>query len=200
MAKIFYSFRNLLLYIKSKYKLRIFHSNAIVGKNFQCHPNAACTNYSGDKTHVMIGDNCSIDAILSVDETGIISVGDYTTIRNDTRIYSSVSITIGNYVIISNHVHIYDNNNHPTDSQKRIELCKSGFESELWAWKYSDKAPVKIGNNVWIGEYSVILKGVVIGDGAIVATRAVVTKDVPPYTIVAGNPARVVKQLREYEE
>lgn len=56
-------------------------------------------------------------------------------------------------------------------------------------------ASVKIGNNVWIGSDSTILPNVTIGDGAIVGAGSVVTKDVPPNTIVAGNPARVIRAI-----
>ena len=55
---------------------------------------------------------------------------------------------------------------------------------------------VKIGNNVWIGERSMILKGVEIGDGAVVAGASVVTKSVPANTVVAGNPAKIIKKLK----
>jgi virginiamycin A acetyltransferase len=65
------------------------------------------------------------------------------------------------------------------------------------AW--DNKGDIRIGNDVWIGYEAVILSGVKIGDGAIVATRAVVTKDVPPYAIVGGVPARIVK-LRYSDE
>ena len=108
-------------------------------------------------------------------------------------------ITIGSYVIISNHVTIYDNNNHPTDPELRIKMCESGFYSEMWSWRYSSHKPVVIQDNVWIGEYASILKGVTVGKGSIVASHAVVTKDVRPYTIVAGNPAREVKELNHFE-
>ena len=57
-----------------------------------------------------------------------------------------------------------------------------------------DKGPTVVGNDVWLGFESVIMPGVHIGDGAAVGTRSVVTKDVPPYTVVAGNPARVIKK------
>ena len=60
-------------------------------------------------------------------------------------------------------------------------------------------APIVIEDNVWIGEYSAVLKGVTIGEGAIVASHSGVTKDVPSYSIVAGNPAQVVKKL-EHDE
>ena len=75
-----------------------------------------------------------------------------------------------------------------------------GFDGDAWKWKYADSAPIVIEDNVWIGEYSAILKGVTIGTGSIVASHAVVTKDVPPYTIVAGNPARVVKEIAHGEK
>lgn len=59
---------------------------------------------------------------------------------------------------------------------------------------WDNKGNITIGNDVWIGYEAVILSGVTIGDGAIIGTRSVVTKDVPPYTIVGGAPARVIKK------
>ena len=76
-------------------------------------------------------------------------------------------------------------------------MSKSGFYGDLWHAKHSDHAPIKIHDNVWIGERAIILKGVTIGKGAIIAIGAVVTKDVPEYAIVAGNPARIVKYLKQ---
>jgi len=76
-------------------------------------------------------------------------------------------------------------------------MSKSGFYGDLWHAKHSDYAPIKIHDNVWIGERAIILKGVTIGKGAIIAIGAVVTKDVPEYAIVAGNPARIVKYLKQ---
>ncbi len=59
---------------------------------------------------------------------------------------------------------------------------------------YKNTSPIKIGNHVWIGMRSIILKGVTIGDGSIVAAGSVVVKDVPNNCLVAGNPAKVVKK------
>ena len=59
-----------------------------------------------------------------------------------------------------------------------------------------NSAPIRIEDKVWIGMDALILKGVTIGEGSVVAARSVVTKDVPPYSLVAGNPARVVKSLK----
>lgn len=58
------------------------------------------------------------------------------------------------------------------------------------------KAPVKIGKNVWIGDKATILSGVEIGDGAVIAANSVVTKNVPPYSIVGGQPAKIIKYLK----
>ena len=56
------------------------------------------------------------------------------------------------------------------------------------------KGPIAFGSDVWVGRGAVFMSGVTVGHGAVIATRAVVTKDVPPYAVVAGNPARVVRQ------
>lgn len=60
------------------------------------------------------------------------------------------------------------------------------------AW--DNKGDIIIGNDVWIGYEAVVMAGVTVGDGAIIGTRAVVTKDVPPYTIVGGVPAKVIRK------
>ena len=90
-------------------------------------------------------------------------------------------ITIGNQVSIASFVSIISENHvlKPEDNNPMAELS---FKE------------VKIGNNCWIGEKAIILPGVSIGDYVIVAAGAVVTKDVPSYSIVAGNPAKVVKK------
>lgn len=90
------------------------------------------------------------------------------------------SITIGENVAIAKEVIIRDSDSH----------------------KISDSvmtAPIVIGDHVWIGTRAIILKGVTIGDGAVVAAGAIVTKDVPPHTVVAGVPAKVVKENITWE-
>jgi galactoside O-acetyltransferase len=62
-------------------------------------------------------------------------------------------------------------------------------------WTHVERQPVTIESKAWIGFNVIILKGVTIGEGAIVGAGSVVTKDVPPYTIVGGNPARVIREI-----
>ena len=111
-----------------------------------------------------------------------ISVGKNTTLKlgsgyinNNCEIRCSNSIIIGNEVAIADNVVIRDNDSHEIDGSPLT-------------------APVIIGNHVWIGTRAIILKGVTIGDGAIIAAGAIVTKDVPPNTLVAGIPATVKKE------
>ncbi|HPY63467.1 MAG TPA: acyltransferase [Bacillota bacterium] len=124
------------------------------------------------------------------------SIGSNSTIRYGSRIESASSIIIGQFAIISNNVIIRDNNSHPTDPKARLELFNHSYSSAEWTTsKNAKSAPIRIDNNVWIGERAIILKGVSIGENSIVAAAAVVTKDVPSNVIVAGNPARIVKYL-----
>jgi acetyltransferase-like isoleucine patch superfamily enzyme len=67
--------------------------------------------------------------------------------------------------------------------------------SELKNWDVVKMASIKIQDKVWLGMNVTVLKGVTIGEGSVVAAGSIVTKDVPPWTLVAGNPARVIKEL-----
>jgi len=73
-----------------------------------------------------------------------------------------------------------------------------GWEGAFDPTSFPSKGDLVVENDVWLGHDALLMPGVRVGNGAIVATRAVVTKDVPPYAIVAGNPARVVR--RRYDE
>jgi len=97
----------------------------------------------------------------------------------------SRSIRIGSHCLIAGGVSIADYDGHPLDAAQRRG------EATLPA---ADVRSVKIGDDVWIGQGAVILKGVEIGDRAIVGAHAVVIRDVPADAIVAGNPARLIRQ------
>lgn len=184
----------IFLGLKRNIKLHRFKKYALCGKGLTVSASSNCICDMGGL--IKIGDNCDICGVLSCKSKGNLFIGNYTTIRGNSLIGCVKSITIGNFVIISNNVHIYDNNNHPTSPKDRVELCKSGFYSSLWRWENSDYKSVVIEDNVWIGERSTILKGVTIGEGSIIGCDSVVTKDVPPFCIAAGNPAQIVKFLK----
>lgn len=185
---------DMLRVYKSK---KTYLKNAVTGKNTIFSATGRCTNCSGNRVRIRVGDDSALYGSLYVTSNGIIEIGDHFYLGNNSFIGAEQSIRIGRCVIISNDVRIYDNNNHPTSPKAREIMSLNGFSNDNWAWHHAACAPVVIEDNVWIGQYSSILKGVTIGKGSIVATRAVVTKDVPPYSIVAGNPAKVVKQIVE---
>lgn len=103
------------------------------------------------------------------------------------------SITIGGFCSIARGVQIQEYN-HVTSGlttaflSRRVD-SRRGFSPD----EIDSKGPVSIGNDVWIGANSTVVSGVSIGTGAVIAAGAVVTKDVPPYAVVAGNPARLLR-------
>lgn len=109
-----------------------------------------------------------------------LSIGNKTFISANTKILVKERIEIGNDCAISWDVQIMDTDMHTLEGKINTKH-------------------IKIGNKVWIGSNAIILKGVTIGDGAVVGAGAVVTKDVPQNAVVAGNPAKVVKENIHWE-
>ncbi len=142
---------------------------------------------------ISISDNCIVNGELMSGWNGKISLGEFSAIGKGSVIRSVERVVVGRCVAISTNVVIADNNSHPVNPADRLILQKTPPGSFERSWINSEHAPIIIGDNCWIGENSRICKGVTIGDGAIVAANAVVTKDVPANSIVAGNPGRIVK-------
>jgi acetyltransferase-like isoleucine patch superfamily enzyme len=147
--------------------------------------------------------NCKISAW----GRGRIKIGDYCSLGSRTKVDSRESITIGNYVLISWDVLMADFDGHPIDPEERAAEMEYS-QSLIWPRFYKNNTinkntytsrfvskPIVIEDKVWIGARAIIMKGVRIGYGSIVAAGTIVTEDVPPHSIVAGNPAKVVKTL-----
>lgn len=161
-----------------------------------------------------MGDHVKFKRIGNLKGTECISIGSYSIFDNDIYLtawpqFGTPEINIGehcnfgayNHITCINKITIGDNcltgkgvtitdNSHGEISRDLLDMAPN-------MRKVVSKGPVVIGNNVWIGEKATILPNVSIGDGAIVAANAVVNKDVPPYCVVAGIPAIIVKDLRE---
>lgn len=121
-------------------------------------------------------------------------IGRYSSVATDTKL---INATLGNFTVIARESRI-GLGPHPTNYLTPHSIFYKnnpwGFHPD-WVAKinFSDKKPITIGNDVWIGSRSIVMDGVTIGDGAIVAAGSVVTKDVPPYAIVGGVPAKIIK-------
>ncbi|MEO7934341.1 MAG: acyltransferase [Chthoniobacterales bacterium] len=147
---------------------------------------------------VEIGNDVSIYAGCSfaLGPKGRCSIGDFSLV-NGALIMAEEEITIGKHCLISWNVGLADSDFHPIDPALRLQdtIACSVYYPNKPARPKIETRPIHICDNVWIGMNAVILKGVTIGENSIVAAGSVVTKDVPPNTIVAGNPARIVKEL-----
>lgn len=130
---------------------------------------------------------------------GRIVIGKHCYVGDGTRIWSGASIKICDHVLIAHNVSIFDNLTHPMGWRDRRDhfgaIATTGHPLSI---DLGDR-PVVIENDAWIGAHALILRGVTIGARSVVAAGAVVTRDVPADTLVAGNPAKPIRQLDAQE-
>jgi galactoside O-acetyltransferase len=147
---------------------------------------------------VVIGEHSIINCRIDFDSpSGTVIIGDRTYI-GASHLVCHTKIEIGNDVIVSWGVTIVDHNSHSLQWRHRRDDVTQWVNGKK-GWDQVKVAPVKICHRVWIGFGVSILKGVTVGQGAILAAGAVVTRDVPPYCIVGGNPAQVIRELSDDE-
>lgn len=157
---------------------------------------ARVLNASTTSDNIVVGSYCRIEGELFVcAHGGSIRVGDWCFIGPETRVWSAGEVVIGDRVLISHGCNIMDSLTHPIDAAVRHrhfrDIMLSGHPKNIDL----DERPIVIGDDAWIAAGAIVLRGTSIGQGAIVAAGAVVTQDVPAWTVVAGNPARVVRAL-----
>ena len=158
---------------------------------------ARIVNILGDSDAITIGAHSVIEGELLVfAHGGRIRIGEWCFVGARSCLWSAGSIEIGNSVLIAHGVNIFDNLTHPETPSARHEHFRHIVESGHPAQLDLGERPVIIEDDAWICAGATVLRGVRIGRGAIVAAGAVVTCDVPPMTIVAGNPAREVRAVR----
>lgn len=147
--------------------------------------------------YIKVGDNVSIgtgsiltafDSYRGQSFTPEIIIGSGTIINPNAHITAINSIRIGKNVLFGKYVTVTDNSHGHNDTLGELDtapLLRPVFS----------KGPVVIEDNVWIGDKAIILPNVTIGRGSIIGAGAVVTKDIPPYSIAVGNPARVIRTI-----
>jgi len=140
---------------------------------------------------LIVGNNVTLHGVstfigVKIFDKPILRIGDNTHLGYQVGITVGCDVSIGDNVLIGNRVGIFTYDMHPIDPAERIANKPAPIESSK---------PIVIEDNVWVASNSVILKGVTIGKGSVVANSSVVTKNIPPHVVVAGNPARIVKYL-----
>lgn len=134
--------------------------------------------------------HCVVDGKETIQHfTPLLNIGEDCQFGAFNHITCINQIRIGDRLLTGKWVTITDNNHGETTDES---LHMSPIKRPLFS-----KGPVIIGDDVWIGDKATILPGVTVGDGAVISANAVVTKDVPAYSVVGGNPARIIKLTKE---
>jgi acetyltransferase-like isoleucine patch superfamily enzyme len=157
-------------------------------------------NCETENKYLFIGCDSVVSGSFIIEKpTGKISIGDRTFVGGGMFV-SIESITIGNDVMFSWGCTVMDNNAHSLISEERkddVLAWKRGLEDKkvgaYKSWNNVSYSAIVIKDKAWIGFNCIILKGVTIGVGAVVAAGSVVTQDVPDFAVVAGNPAKIIK-------
>lgn len=145
-----------------------------------------------NRGEIHLGDSCILDSskeypiCFNVGNRAVLQIGNGVYINEGVHITCNISVTIGARCLIASDVVIMDDDGHPVDWRER---------HNHWPQTPKDRlgAQIVIEDNVWIGARAIILKGVHIGSGAVVGAGAVVTHDIPPAVIVAGVPAKFIR-------
>lgn len=149
------------------------------------------------KSHVTVGRSFCVNSgpdsgigttpsKITVGEGASLTIGDYSGISSTTILVKN-SVTIGNHVNIGGGTFINDSDHHSTDWRDRADRRVDK--------KNAKSSPIVIGDYVFIGAWSIIGKGVTIGEKSIIAAGSVVVKDIPANCIAGGNPCKVIKEL-----
>mgnify|MGYP002777030428 CR=1 FL=1 len=195
MISLFLSLINRLLnvfiyfFVNNRFKYFNVSSSALL--NF--------INIKGGKDcYLSVDDDSIIHSKISFERIGSkVSIGKNTFIGKS-HLATASEINIGSNVLISWGVSIVDHNSHSiiySERSKDVFDWRNGKKD----WSTVEVKSINIGDKTWIGFNTIILKGVTIGEGAIVGAGSVVTKDVPAWTIIAGNPAKIIRGICENE-
>jgi len=135
---------------------------------------------------LIIGERVQIDSTVATTELavgpgGTLEIGARTLVNYGTAISAQQLVRIGPRCLIGTYCLMMDNDFHRIEPERRLERPES--------------RPIVLGENVWLGGHVIVMSGVTIGDDSVVGAGSVVTRDVPPRTLVAGVPARVIREL-----
>jgi acetyltransferase-like isoleucine patch superfamily enzyme len=144
---------------------------------------------------VEIGAHTVIRGILRNESGGCIRIGSSVYVGDGVIVSAGEEVVVGTATLLAHGVQVFDNDSHPIDAQERARHFRMILGLEPAGPVKIGTATVCIGERCWIGMQSVIMKGVTIGDEAIVAAGSVVATDIPARVLAGGNPARVIKSL-----
>lgn len=183
--------------IVSNYQIELCKKDVTIAPTSRFYTKSEVHNLRQDNSKIKIGERSHVKGeLLLFAHAGKIEIGDDSYIGEGTRIWSAEHVKIGNNVLISHNCNIIDTDSHEIDPIKRA-LTFQNMIKHGHAKVNNDivSKTIVIEDYAWLSFNVSILKGVRIGKGAIVAAGSVVTKDVPAFCLVGGNPAKIIKQL-----
>lgn len=142
-----------------------------------------------------LGKHVHIDIDFHCEYGKNIHIGDHVIINMNCTFVDNNRIDIGNRVLIASDVKMYTATHSTSPS---VRNYSGNPNPDFWCQTYA--RPIKIDDEVWIGGGAILLPGVTIGKGSVIGAGAVVTKDIPPYSVAVGNPARVIKNISDQEK
>lgn len=145
-------------------------------------------------SRLRIGEGSTFEGSITLERTGAEVIIGRDTFIGASKIVCATRVEIGDDVLIAWGCTIDDHDSHSISWSKRSKDVREHYHGQK-DWTHVASMPVKLRDKCWIGMRSIVLKGVEIGEGAVVAAGSVVTRDVPPWTIVGGNPARVIRVI-----
>ena len=143
-----------------------------------------------------VGSGCLIQGqLVGERDESRLEVGNNVVVGGGSVIDCALSVRIEDDAMVSYECIIADSDNHSIYPELRKADVGNWMNGRRHDWSASEMAPVVIKRGAWIGARAIILKGVTVGEGAVVGMGSVVTHDVPPRCVVAGNPARVIREI-----
>jgi galactoside O-acetyltransferase len=145
--------------------------------------------------NLIVGDSSNIECSITLERKGAsVTIGSRSHVGGGTVISAATLVEIGDDVMVAFDSLIMDHDSHSLDYEQRQHALRD-WMSGSFAWEGVAIAPVHLKNKCWIGAHAIILRGVTIGEGSVVAAGSVVTRSVPDWTLVGGNPARPIRAL-----
>lgn len=177
---------------------RLLPGRVVIGSDTKLN-SATLSAREPDGCSLSFGSESNIEATLVLERASArIAIGSRTHVGGGTLLAAASSIEIGDDVLIAFDALIIDHNSHSLRFSERQGDVRDWLRGTK-DWSTVSIAPVRISDKAWVGARAMILKGVTIGEGAIIAAGSVVTRDVPQWTIVGGNPAQVIRPLTDEE-
>lgn len=175
-------------------KRNVRKNATLIGAGHVIGPNSRVVLLRGaTKEQVILESGVWLEGCIVVMCGGKVVMRENSRLGATSKILCVDSVEIGAYTEIAIGSTICDNNNHPISPELRKQIRVTPLGHDLRGWHHSTHAPIRIGENAWIGTSVRICKGVTLGKNSIAAACSVVTKNVPDNCIVAGNPAKIVK-------